>query len=65
MVSVAQAHFFTEPHYSGYPAILVRLLLIDPEELKELLIGVWRCQAPRVLIAAWEARQAQESGGRC
>src|SRR4051794_20105050 len=28
--------FFTEPHYNGFPAILVRLAPIDAEELEEL-----------------------------
>src|SRR5436305_13992204 len=28
--------FFTEPHYSGFPAVLVRLAAIGVEELEEL-----------------------------
>ena len=31
------ATFFTEPHYNGFPAILVRLPAIDVDELAELL----------------------------
>jgi hypothetical protein len=46
--------FFTEPHYNGFPAILVRLPLIDVDQLEELLVEAWRCQAPRALVAAWE-----------
>jgi hypothetical protein len=42
--------FFTEPHYNGYPAILVRLAAIDPEELGELITDAWRCQAPARLV---------------
>lgn len=38
--------FFTEPHYNGFPAVLVRLSAIDAEELSELLIDAWRIQAP-------------------
>ena len=49
--------FFTEPHYNGFPAILVRLPLIDPDELEELLVDAWRCQAPRALVAEFEARR--------
>lgn len=30
--------FFTEPHYNNYPAILVRIELISPEELEPLLV---------------------------
>jgi hypothetical protein len=29
--------FFTEPHYNGYPAVLVRLAAVDVVELTELL----------------------------
>jgi hypothetical protein len=42
--------FFTEPHYHGYPAILVRLAAIDTDELRELLTDAWRCQAPKKLV---------------
>ena len=33
--------FFTEPHYNGYPAILVRLDAIDVDELEELITDAW------------------------
>src|ERR671936_2240636 len=42
--------FFTEPHYNGFPAVLVRLPLIDVAELEELIVDAWRCQAPRALV---------------
>jgi hypothetical protein len=50
--------YFTEPHYNGFPAVLVRLPLIDPDELQELIVDAWRCQAPRALVAAWEKGEA-------
>jgi hypothetical protein len=43
--------FFTEPHYNGFPAVLVRLPSIDGSELAELITDAWRCQAPRALAA--------------
>jgi hypothetical protein len=43
--------FFTEPHYNGFPAVLVRLPAIDADELAELITDAWRCQAPRALAA--------------
>ena len=43
--------FFTEPHYNGFPAVLVRLPAIDAGELAELITDAWRCQAPRALAA--------------
>src|SRR5262249_3916190 len=42
--------FSTEPHYNGFPAVLVRLPAIGTGELRELLTDAWRCQAPRALV---------------
>jgi hypothetical protein len=42
--------FFTEPHYNGFPAVLIRLPAIQSDELRELITDAWRCQAPRSLI---------------
>lgn len=38
--------FFTEPHYDGYPAVLVRLEHITKRELRSVLTEAWRCVAP-------------------
>lgn len=43
--------FFTEPHYRGFPAVLVRLAAVDTAELTELLTDAWCCQAPKKLRA--------------
>ncbi len=42
--------FFTEPHYNGYPAVLVRLPAIDIPELRELIVDAWRSRAPKALV---------------
>lgn len=34
--------FFTEPHYDGYPAVLVRLKAITRPELRALLAESWK-----------------------
>ena len=47
--------FFTEPHYDGFPAALVRLQKISRAELRELLCQAWLVQAPKSLIAAFRA----------
>jgi len=39
--------FFTEPHYDGYPAVLVRLPAIDLDLLTDVLTAGWRTRAPR------------------
>jgi hypothetical protein len=38
--------FFTEPHYAGFPAVLVRLAAVTAADLKILLAEARRCQAP-------------------
>ena len=43
--------FFTEPHYDGFPAVLVNLPAISARELKPLIMEAWRCQAPKNLRA--------------
>jgi hypothetical protein len=50
--------FFSTPHYNGYPAVLVRLAVIDVEELTELLISGWRTRAPRKLIAEFDSKDS-------
>jgi len=52
--------FFTEPHYNGFPAVLVRLDAVTVEELEELLLDAWRCQAPKALVAELDR---QREGG--
>jgi hypothetical protein len=37
--------FFTEPHYKGFPAVLVRLGAVSVSDLKTLLTAAWRSQA--------------------
>jgi hypothetical protein len=49
--------FFTEPHYNGYPAILVRLAEVTAADLKVLLHEAWRCVAPKELLGATPARK--------
>lgn len=38
--------FFTEPHYNGYPAVLVRLKNVTKTELRRLITEAWRCSVP-------------------
>jgi hypothetical protein len=42
--------FFTEPHYNNFPAVLVRLAAIEPDELEDLIVEAWRCKAPKELV---------------
>jgi hypothetical protein len=47
---------FTEPHYNGFPAVLVRLTAIDVDELEELIRNAWRYQAPAALVRSFDER---------
>jgi hypothetical protein len=42
--------FFTEPHYNGFPAVLVRLPAVTKAQLAKLIVDAWRCQAPKDLV---------------
>lgn len=61
LIAADNRKFFTEPHYNGYPAILVRLAEVEFEELCELITDSWRYKATGALIAAYERQQAGNS----
>jgi hypothetical protein len=50
---------FTEPHYNGFPAVLVRLAAIEHDTLEQLIMNAWRCQAPPALVKNFD----QQRGG--
>ncbi len=45
LISAEPAKFFTEPHYNGFPAVLVRLPAVSVADLRALLKEGWRCQS--------------------
>ena len=45
MISAEPTKFFTEPHYNGFPAVLVRLDAVSVADLEVLIADGWRCQA--------------------
>jgi hypothetical protein len=48
--------YFTLPHYDGYPAVLVRLPVVERDELRRLLTAAWRFVAPPKLVAGLDGR---------
>jgi hypothetical protein len=54
--------FFTEPHYNGFPAVLVNLPAITAGELKPLIEAAWRCQAPKEIVTGAEIEPATKEG---
>jgi hypothetical protein len=49
LLTLDSMKFFTEPHYDGFPAVLVRLPAVTARELRPLITEAWRCQAPKDL----------------
>jgi hypothetical protein len=49
--------FFSTPHYDGWPYVLVRLEVVDPVELAELLEDAWRVFAAKRVVKAWDAER--------
>ena len=41
---------FTEPHYDGYNAVLVRLADVGDDDLAEMVTDAWRAVAPARLL---------------
>ncbi|CAN5586527.1 hypothetical protein BH10CHL1_BH10CHL1_14940 [soil metagenome] len=54
LIALNLEKFFTEPHYNGFPAILVRLAVVAVDELQVLLTNAWRCQAPPALVKCFD-----------
>ena len=55
LIAAEPDKFFTEPHYNGFPAVLVRLPAVNTDELRELLTDAWRCQAPKALVRSFDS----------
>src|SRR5262249_16260207 len=49
LIKAAPTKFFTEPHYDGYPAVLVRLAEVTSAELRPLIREAWRTRAPEAV----------------
>jgi hypothetical protein len=56
LLAAGEEKFFTEPHYNGFPAVLVRLAAIETDELEELITDAWCCLAPRALVDDFDER---------
>ena len=49
--------FFITEHYKGYPTVLIRLRQVSLSDLGEVLEEAWRRNAPKRLLAEWDAQQ--------
>jgi hypothetical protein len=65
LLALDPAKFFTEPHYNGFPAVLLRLPAVTARELKPIITEAWRCRAPKDLdIKQHTLRRRAVSPGR-
>lgn len=55
LLEVAPEVFFEDDHYRGYPAVLVRLDVVEEGELSALLQDAWRVVAPKSLVKRFDA----------
>lgn len=51
--------YFTTPHFTKYPAVLVRLVAIDDDGLRELIVEAWTERAPRRLADQYDANPGE------
>ena len=49
LLEAAPEFYFETAHYKGWPAVLVRIHLIPPDELALRLARAWQMQAPKSL----------------
>jgi len=57
----ARGVLFTTPHFSGYPAVLLRirdLARIERDELEELVVEAWLTRAQKRVAKEWLAEHA-------
>jgi hypothetical protein len=47
--------FFTTPAYDGWPLVMLRLVRVDVDRLRELVVDAWRMRAPEALAADLDA----------
>jgi hypothetical protein len=60
LIEVDPETFFFTPHYRNYPMVLVRPDKLDPDWARANLIRVWRSQAPKRLLKAYDAAPAPQ-----
>jgi hypothetical protein len=53
LIADDEAVYFTTPHLTGYPAVLVRLDRIPVPELEELIVEAWLARAPKRLATEY------------
>lgn len=63
LLGLDEQKFFTEPHYNGLPAVLVRLPAVTARELKPTIAEAWGCQAPKEPLPEEKPRRHAHPAG--
>jgi len=53
--------FFTTPGYDGLPLVMLRLVQVNVDRLRELVTDAWRMRAPDVLVGDLDEGAASPS----
>ncbi|URK88280.1 MmcQ/YjbR family DNA-binding protein [Rhizobium sp. RCAM05350] len=53
LIELAPELYFETDHYKGWPAMLVRLDVVNDQDLTQRLIAAWRQKAPKRLAASF------------
>lgn len=64
LIEVDPETFFVTDHYRNYKLVLVRPERLDLDWARENLLRVWREQAPKRLLKAWDAEHAAKVAKR-
>jgi hypothetical protein len=56
LIKIDPETFYITNHYLNYPAMLVRLSTVRPDDLRKLVTESWRRSAPAELVAAYDER---------
>jgi len=56
LIAAAPEVYFTTDHHRPYPLVLARPDKVDPDWVRENLIRVWRAQAPKKALKAYDEK---------
>jgi hypothetical protein len=59
LMAAAPGIYFETDHYKGWPAVLVRIAEIEPNELRHRLRKAWLAQAPKRLARQFLAESGE------
>lgn len=63
LLAASPDEFFVTPHYQGHPLVLVRPERLDLDWARANLVRIWRQQAPKRVLKAYDERQSVATPG--